>query len=328
MENIRQFEEFVETILKSLDYSIIASPSVRGSGVDWIGSKDMQTVLVEAKYLQNPVSGAIYSSLRNGASTLSLATRLHHASKADVLLLVTSFSVSQTLIDEYKERYSIEIWDLKRLSEIATKDKALDKMYSVYLSNLKNIATQTRALVRESPIYVDLKQCLEQIPPGRDNFRDYEDVCIDILSYVFLPPFVLPPEIQDISDDKLHRRDAIYRLDTGDEIWDRIQSQFRTRFVLAEFKNLTGETGQKEVVDICRYLYPDAMRSLGFLCGRNEPDKSAIKLRTSEWRGSRKLVLFLSDTEMKDLLELKASGNNPAEHIDHKIDLFLMGLNP
>lgn len=326
-ENIEKFEKFIEDTLKGTGYGIIATPELRDSGVDWIVSKNEKTVLVEAKYLQNPISGSIFISLQKGASTLSLATRLHHTSNVDRLLLVTNFNVSQKLKDEYKNKYSIEIWDLEQLSEIVRSDKSLNQRYASYLTDLRNISSETRAMVRASPRFIELKQRLERIPPGLDSFQDYEDVCVDILNYVFSPPFVLPPDIQNMSNDGLHRRDAIYRLETGDNIWDRIQYLFRTKFVLTEFKNLSENLGQNEVEDICRYLYPDAMRSVDLLCGRKGPNNSALELRMGKWRGQKKLVLFLSDEDMKKLLELKTTNNNPGEFIDYLIDSFLMGLN-
>jgi hypothetical protein len=81
---------------------------------------------------------------------------------------------------------------------------------------LLQVQRKTESLIAgsiESPgdneIAKQLIQRLEGIEKGRPGWRAYEDACIDILNYVFLPP-LRTPRIQSSTEDGLDRRDAIY----------------------------------------------------------------------------------------------------------------------
>jgi hypothetical protein len=94
--------------------------------------------------------------------------------------------------------------------------------------------------------------------------------------------------------------------------------------VVAEFKNYSDEPGQAEVESIQQYLLPKAMRSLGLLCARKGPKDSALKARRRAWAEFDKLIVFLSDLELEEMLIMKSAGEDPAQLIDGKIDEFLL----
>lgn len=172
-----------------------------------------------------------------------------------------------------------------------------------------------------------LLENLLQIPPGRENWRQYEDICIEILNYVFIPP-LLAPKIQSKSEDGLDRVDAIYPISSGDPIWGRIQIQFKTRYVVAEFKNYINPPDQKAVESLSQYLYIPGLRSFGILCSRKKASDSALKARRRAWLDANKLIVLLCDQDMQEMLNLKANDQNPAQVIDSQIDDFFMHLCP
>jgi WD40 repeat protein len=172
-----------------------------------------------------------------------------------------------------------------------------------------------------------LLENLLQIPPGREHWRQYEDICIKILNYAFIPPLLLP-KIQFKSEDGLDRLDAIYPISSGDPIWGRIQIQFKTRYVVTEFKNYVNPPDQKAVESLSQYLYIPGLRSFGILCSRKKASDSALKARRRAWLDANKLIVMLCDQDMQEILSLKANDQNPAQVIDSQIDDFFMHLCP
>ena len=98
--------------------------------------------------------------------------------------------------------------------------------------------------------------------------------------------------------------------------------------VVTEFKNLDGPLRQKEVESLQQYLLPKAKRSLGILCGRHAPSNQAIKARRRAWMEADKLILFLSDQDLIDLVRIKANGGDSSEVLDGKMDEFFVTLAP
>ena len=164
---------------------------------------------------------------------------------------------------------------------------------------------------------------LNKIQPGWDSWREYEDVCIEIFNYLFIPPFD-HPHIQSNSEDGLDRRDAIYFISGEDSIWNRIERQFNTLHVLVEFKNLKDAPGQEEINSTSKYLRKRAKRLFGILCTRKPASKSAITAQRRVWQDDDKMIVLLCDKQLKEMLFLKATGANPARLIENQIDKFLI----
>lgn len=220
----------------------------------------------------------------------------------------------------------LEIWDKDDLNKLLTK---YPKIQKEFLNLMDAQQKASHGLPKEEIPKKEnvLIEKLRNIRPGRSEWRNYEDVCIEILTYIFTPP-LSPPTIQSRSEDGLDRRDAIYAIRPGNQIWDALRTECRTRFVVAEFKNFEDGPGQQEVESLQQYLFPKAMRSFGILCSRKKPTDSALLARRRAWVENEKLIVILSDEGMVDLVNAKDSGNDPAELIDAQLEEFFSVLCP
>ena len=50
---------------------------------------------------------------------------------------------------------------------------------------------------------------INKCPPGNKGWREFEDICIETLTYLFVPP-LLPPRIQTRTLSGVDRRDAVF----------------------------------------------------------------------------------------------------------------------
>ena len=97
---------------------------------------------------------------------------------------------------------------------------------------------------------------------------------------------------------------------------------------MSEFKNYSESISQREVEAIQQYLFGKAMRNFGLLCSRSEPSDSALVARRRAWMEFDKLIVFLSDEDLKDLIRARSLGENTAEVIDTQLDDFFLTLSP
>jgi hypothetical protein len=93
--------------------------------------------------------------------------------------------------------------------------------------------------------------------------------------------------------------------------------------VVVEFKNHDGDVGQEEVESLQQYLMPQAKRSFGILCSRDNPSPSAVKARRRAWVMASNLILFLFDLDLEELIRTKASGKDTPRVLESQMDVFL-----
>lgn len=242
------------------------------------------------------------------------------------LLIVFPNGLHADSLVETKVIEDLVIWDKAVLNNLLVKYPKIAQEFLYLLTAQKKASLgipKEETLKKENALIAKLNN----IRPGRTEWRNYEDVCIEILTYAFTPP-LSPPTIQSRSEDGLDRRDAIYAIRPGNQIWDALRTECRTRFVVAEFKNIEDEPGQKEVESLQQYLFPKAMRSFGILCSRKKPSSSALQARRRAWVENEKLIVMLSDEGMIDLVNAKDSENDPVEIIDAQMEEFFSVLCP
>jgi len=172
------------------------------------------------------------------------------------------------------------------------------------------------------PSLVDkLKNC----PAGRSYWKRFEDICIEILTCLFVPP-LKPPIIQPRTYSGIDRRDVVFpnREDTGDSIWAQIRRELDARLILFEFKNYdTCEIGKEEVNQTRNYL-TDPMGRLAILCCNKMPNEQAHRKRNSIFSEERNVILFLNKDKLEEMLYIKERGDNPADLIMDEIELFYL----
>lgn len=173
----------------------------------------------------------------------------------------------------------------------------------------------------------DLKDRLSRLPSGHAHYRDYEDLGVEILNYIF-HGILGPPRIQTRSDDGLDRRDAIYPIVKPGDCFSLIRSSCQTMFVVAEFKNLSEPPGQTEVESLQQYLYADAMRRFGLLISRKLPSPAALAARRRAWLEFKKLILIIDDATLADLVDCASASESPERILELQLLEFFSTLTP
>lgn len=292
-------------------------------GVDFTFTDSSGEIWVaEVKHFTRPRTGT--TVLRQAAVQLNSAKQLTGAMNG---LLIISMMLPQNLKDDIEAREGITIWDSRNLNDLLTNHPEIERDFHLLLDAQPVARHSLEQPASLDPRAQELIGRLEALPPGRENFREFEDLCVEILNYAFFPQLGIP-SVQNKSEDGLDIRDAVFPI-LGDYIfWKEIKRICSTRFMVAEFKNYTKNVGQREVESIQQYLYSKAMRMFGVLCSRNQPSESALLARRRAWVEADKLILLLSDEDLKDLVRAKSYGENPTDVLDVQLGEFFLRLVP
>lgn len=322
-----QFELLCARLLQEEGFEVAqhVRPGQRSLGVDLLAQKsDGRTWCIELKH----TAGTRFRPLARLRRDLLELENAREFLGADEALLVVSGRLdgpSRSLLVSMETPRLPKVWDRMVLEDL------LSKHLKIVAEFLPLLAAQQR--LRETverpdqPEGLRLLDELRAIPAGRSGWKNYEDVCIRALNYAFIPP-LRNPRIQSRSEDGLDVRDAVYSIGSGNAFWTSLRSECRTRFVVAEFKNYDSEPTQTAIESLQQYLYPAAMRSFGMLCTRQPVGKSGLLARRRAWVESAKLIVFLNDDSLEEIIKAKMAQGEPSDIIDLQLDEFFEGLSP
>ena len=171
----------------------------------------------------------------------------------------------------------------------------------------------------------ELVEKLHSCPAGADGWKQFEDVCIDILCYLFVPPLT-KPVIQPRTYSGIDRRDAIFpnRNFDSNNPWGHLLRELDARMLLFEFKNYdTAEIGKEEVNQTHNYM-TRPMGRLAIMCCNKLPSMPAHIKRNSIFSSEKKVILFFTKDDLKEMLFIKERGEDPADLILDKLESFYL----
>lgn len=170
-----------------------------------------------------------------------------------------------------------------------------------------------------------LRHRLEQCPPGRPGWKEYEDTCIEALKYLFVPPLE-EPHIQPRSYSEIDRRDAVFpnrNMDAKNN-WGHIFKELAARMVLFEFKNYDREEIGKEETNQTRNYLNKPMGKLAIMCCNRAPNEAAHIKRNTIYSEDGKVILFVTTEQLIEMLFIKERGEDPSDLIMDMIERFYL----
>jgi hypothetical protein len=159
---------------------------------------------------------------------------------------------------------------------------------------------------------------------GRPYFVQYEDICKEIFSTIFVPP-LNSPSSQSRTLSGLRRRDHIFPNYARQGFWfDVIKQTYSGNYIVVDCKNLTTHVTQKEIQDVAKYLNKNSTGLFGIILSRDDPNPNAKKKQVEEWNENKKMIIVLNDNDVLALIESFRGQDDPCLLIQQKIDDFIM----
>jgi hypothetical protein len=173
----------------------------------------------------------------------------------------------------------------------------------------------------------ELIERLGSCPTGFDGWHEFENVCIDILSHLFVPPLI-GPRIQPRTYSGVSRRDAVFPIREQSieqsYSWKQLSKDLNARLLLFEFKNYDStEIGPEEVNQTLCYM-TNPMGLLSILVCSKKPNDQAHKRRNTIYSDNKKVILFLEKKHLKEMLYIKERGDDPADLIVDELETFFL----
>jgi hypothetical protein len=173
-----------------------------------------------------------------------------------------------------------------------------------------------------------LTQRLDACPTGNEGWSEFEDVCTEIFTYLFVPPLQVPHR-QAKTLSGINRRDAIYQNrnntpngEANTKNWHYLFNELAAKLILIEYKNYdVTEIGPEEVNCALNYL-TNPMGRLAILVCSKEPNAQAKIRRNAVYTNDKKVVLFVTKQHLKEMLAMKGRGEDPSDLIVDLIELF------
>ncbi|MFY1672697.1 hypothetical protein ACN27G_22485 [Plantactinospora sp. WMMB334] len=166
---------------------------------------------------------------------------------------------------------------------------------------------------------------VEGVPVGGSAWREFEDVCVEILKFLFVPP-LSEPKIQPRTYSGTERRDAVFpnRNHRRHDNWGILLSELGARLILFEFKNYDRtEIGKDEIIQTSSYL-TQPMGRLAAIVGSKKPNPGAHTERNQIFSSSKNVILFLTKEHLVEMLYMKERGEDPSDLIMDEVELFYL----
>lgn len=341
---------FSKNLLKQFGYSQSDSLLIKQDQMwDLILKKDKQRIFVEYKYYKSQVvSPSIASDL---LKTVIKKNMKQNFSNDDIFLLIVFSNIPFFQKDEIFNRYRIIVWDIenlvfycknnpklfKQLSQITyfsidqiegQPSKEAEKAYLLFDSIEDKSLNETEEGSKNTLLIQKLTNCAV----GRDNSREFEEICEEILRYLFEANYFNRLTSQHKTDDEHFRMDLIGSLkitQKNDEsmhpLWNMLVQHYNSHFVVFEFKNYAEKIDQNLIYITEKYLFNAALRNVAFIISREGFSSAAEFAAKGCLKEHGKLII---DINQDDLLKmLKSPDDNPADYLLAKLEDFLMGIS-
>ena len=317
---------------------------------DLILQKGNQKLLVECKsYKSQVVSPFAANEL---LKAIVMKRMKQNISRDEVILLIVLSSIPNFQKDDIFRRYRVVVWDIENLVFYSKNNPALLKRLSqityfpidhiegkssaeAELIKLDFIPTQDKHLEdaeKEDNKTALLIKRLSNCTAGRENSREYEEICEDIIRHLFEANYFNRLTSQHKTNDEHFRMDLIGALKTtqnNDEsmhpLWQMLVQHYNSHFVVFEFKNYTDKIDQNLIYITEKYLFDAALRNVAIIISRKGFSKSAKFAAEGCLKEHGKLILDITNEDLAKMLELRS--DQAADYLLDKLEEFLMGIS-
>lgn len=329
----RQFEALIQRVLEVNGFAVTRFDDPRGiGGFDFMGELAGENWAIEVKF---------YRTARAQVTLIeSAAARLvHRAVTAQTWrgMLVVSSNVPISIRLALEQKYDLTIVDRPDLLAWAAAEPSLVDEITALLElepsetaegHAPDLKTSTRISGRAPPVDTRgtiLCRRLRALPRGKVAWRDYEQLCAEILKYLF-PNDLLGWHTQKRTDDGLNRFDFVCRIRPTTEFWSFLIDHLDSRYVLFEFKNYLGQIKQGQILTTEKYLLEKGLRRAAIILTRAGAEKEAVRMTQGAMRENGKLMLVVDDERVCEMLHMKERGEDPTDCLFELADDFLLSL--
>jgi hypothetical protein len=340
----KRFEDFVAALFRAEGFDVDQEPQVHPNTRPdlFIRSKTGLAAVVEIKLYRSTTIST--STLSQAAHSVQIARR---AFNANASMLVVGNKVTQLSRQVLQQQFpETIIYDIDSIAFLAIKHPELvGELESILREALpfseppdsNPMETNVDAdISRRHPVEMpqiegptrkgdQLCQRIRSTPSGRTRAKSFEERVMEALRYVF-DEDLAAWRAQKSTDTKISVYDLVARVSSDHDFWNAIVTQFRSRYIVFEFKNYSNKIKQGQIYTTEKYLYAAALRSTAIIISRNGADNNALAASRGALRETGKLIVNLNIDDLCKMLRMKDQGDDHNAVLVDKVDEMLMKL--
>ncbi|WP_260639418.1 hypothetical protein [Streptomyces angustmyceticus] len=318
MRRAFEFEGLVREIIGDLDLGHITPeeslhPGDAGFDIEFSNSVGLH--LVECKVPGPQTRHRIKATIEQIVT--SSERRKENTKLSLHLILATPENLSQEAFEQFRSA-GIEVWDRSWLSSNAVKvgriGQATPFLGEPASSDSERLDNQADGLLER----------LEGTPAGPEWMR-YQKLCREIAEFLFCPP-LSPPLWEMKNFSSVNRRDLILPNYASDGLWQYLRTRYQADYVVIDAKNYSESIKKDEILQIANYLQRHGVGLFALIFSRREPDSRLLYTLREQWVLHDKMIIVLSDSDVKQMLSDKKVGTDPVELIRQKIEDFRLSV--
>jgi hypothetical protein len=174
------------------------------------------------------------------------------------------------------------------------------------------------------PVQEELLGKLAVVAPGKAQWAEYQKLIKDILEYLFLPPLA-KVYVELNNRPRTNRRDFILPNHATERPWAYLRNYYEAHYLVGDAKNYAKPVGKNEVLQVANYLSSHGPGLLGLIISRSPGNRSCDVTRHEQWLCHRKMILTIDDTDIRQMIAMRAANDDPAELVMQKIEDFRLG---
>jgi hypothetical protein len=160
---------------------------------------------------------------------------------------------------------------------------------------------------------------LKNCPVGLEGWKQFENICNNILKFVFEESFEnFNMKIQSRNYNGKDIRDIILSNTSEITFWNNVRHFYNCNNIIIECKNKSSTIGNDGFRQISDYLGKDAIGQFGIILSRKGlSDGGRDKQRDYLYQRPKKLILVLSEQDIIDLVKIKSFNDYPEKVLEN-----------
>lgn len=328
-------EGFCKDLLSQWDYFVTSQPQMRGERWDYLVQTENHSIIVECKSYRT--RGVHVSNIRLTVEKMALWIEKNPGSTA---LLILFGEIAESYKQEIFAQNRVTIWDMANLIYYAKESpqllERLAQLSFFPIAGIEPVPSQGWQPIRGEKRHTEeetvpgtpeesLEHRLRRCGVGRAYDKEYEQLCSEIVRYLFREEFAIASD-QHKTGDRLFRMDLICSLKGSSAFWELLIRHYNSRFIVFEYKNYGRPLQQNLIYTTEKYLFDAALRNVAVIISRKGFSQNALLAAEGCLKESRKLILDITDTDLIEMLHRKADGLEPADYLLEKLERQLMSI--
>jgi len=250
------------------------------------------------------------------------AYRSHHDESVPVRAVLAITGELTRSYSEFLGKHGIELWDRDKLLSMLRRTSSetavrLQKILEGEYRSHREPEDRVRA--------TELTDRLSLLDCGKANWSLYQRFCVEVLEQLFSPP--LERAIYESSNEsKVNKRDIILPNYSTDDFWLFMRSEYAADYVVVDAKNSCFPIGKASVLQVTNYMSERGTGLFGIIMCRKGDKRSSQVTRREQWILHRKLVIVLTDDDVRQALTNVEQGIGADIVLRQKIEDFRLAI--